>query len=346
MNGPHLRIGAISKSHTLPIDGRNSAYRAYVSRYRDKDGDVDVTKISAVNPKRQHDLDIEELEAGKSLFPSVLIPHAPHPIVQQKIIEPLGAKGHRLIEQDMLVHFNEFTAWLEQHSVNDVARAIARRKDAHWFPDPLRKDANKVYLEEAKHADEADNMNEQVVRKTGLIVPLSPISLPRRLRRLLSRMNPGDRRLAKYIFAVGTETTITGILSKIPKHEDVLSMVRLTIADHADDEAKHNSFFTALFDYIYPQLDASTRTSIGPFLPELIKTFLEPDRASLRCRLQVLGLTPAEASEVVADTYSEANITLGIAAAAAGTLALFRRHGILDDARTRDAFVRAGLING
>ena len=51
---------------------------------------------------------------------------------------------------------------------------------------------------------------------------------------------------------VVTETSITGVLSKLPKYDDVVSTVRLIVREHAIDEAKHNILFSALFDFLIP----------------------------------------------------------------------------------------------
>ncbi len=321
----------------------------YSSRYRDGNGDLDPAKIGGYEPSRQHRLDLDELDEGKRLYPHQLIPHYDHPLVQDALAR-LAAKDERLparaLEQDALGFFNAFTAWLEEYCVNDVLRDLAHGKDGLSLPARLRHDAHVTYGEEAHHAGVADDLTDQIERKTRLKLPAAPLALPRRIRRLRGLVPPEHRRLILYLIVIITETSITGVLSKLPKYEDVVSTVRAVVREHAFDEAKHNIIFSALFDLLYPQLDGRTRTLIGPLLPDLIKAFLEPDRRALRYRLEVLGLTRAAAAEVVADVYAEKNVIAGIAASAAGPLALFRRHGILDDPRTRDAFIRSGLIDG
>ena len=321
----------------------------YSSRYRDGNGDLDPGKIGGYEPSRQHRFDLDELDRGKRLYPHQLIPHADHPIVQEALAR-LAATDERLparaLEQDALGYFNGFTAWLEHYCVNAVLRDVAHGKEGLSLPARLRRDAFATYCEEANHACVADDLTDQIERKTGIKLPAAPLALPRRLRRLKGLVTPEHRRLMLYLFVVVTETSITGVLSKLPKYDDVASTVRAIVREHASDEAKHNVLFSALFDLLYPQLDGRTRTLIGPLLPAVIKAFLEPDRLALRSRLTVLGLTRAAAEEVVTDVYSDSKVITGIAASAAGPLALFRRHGILDDPRTRDAFIRSGLING
>jgi P-aminobenzoate N-oxygenase AurF len=321
----------------------------YASRYRDGNGDLDPGKIGGYEPSRQHRFDLDELDGGKRLYPHQLIPHADHPIVQEAMAR-LAAMDEQLparaLEQDALGYFNGFTAWLEHYCVNTVLQDVAHGKDGLSLPARLRRDAFATYCEEANHACVASDLTDQIERKTGIKLPSAPLALPRRLRRLRELVPPEHRRLVLYLFTIGTETAITGVLSKLPRYDDVAITVRAIVREHAVDEAKHNVLFSALFDHLYPQLDGQTRSLIGPLLPAVIKAFLEPDRRALRSRLTVLGLTRAAAEEVVADVYAESKVIAGIAASAAGPLALFRRHGVLDDSQTRDAFIRSGLING
>ena len=48
---------------------------------------------------------------------------------------------------------------------------------------------------------------------------------------------------------------------------------------------------------------------------------------------------------MVAETYPQDEVAASIAASAAGTVALFRRNGVLDDHRTLDIFGKYGLIS-
>src|SRR6185369_9789659 len=72
------------------------------------------------------------------------------------------------------------------------------------------------------------------------------------------------------------ETLISLILHQIPRDERVISAVRQSVADHADDEARHHSYFSNMLDIIWPQISKAQQAIIGPLLPHFIIKSLEP----------------------------------------------------------------------
>ena len=161
--------------------------------------------------------------------------------------------------------FNHFTAHLEHHFVNVVLLEIAYDKKRLGLPRLMRRDAFAIYLEEANHAHVADDLSYQIVGATGA----SPRALPKPLfyhrTRELEKLVPQEHRwLIKPLFVVGTETSITGVLSKVPKHEGVVTAVRDVLRDHAIDEAKHSAYFTAYFEELWGRLKPAHARRLGP----------------------------------------------------------------------------------
>ena len=346
-SGRELSPGQASGDHSPPpIMNDNEAPRLvrsgrYRSRYRDATGLVDTTKVGPYNA-RQRIVLREELEDGKVVYPSELIPHAAHPLIRDAIAaNPLLM---RRIQHDSLDWFNWFTSHLEHRFVNPVLLDLKEGSNGLSLPDMMRLDASVIHWEESGHAHVADELSYEIGKAT--CEPSKPQPRPEFYDRI-SRIEgcvPADLRpLVRLLFVVGTETSITGVLSKLPRHEGVVTAVRAVIRDHAADEARHSSYFTDVFEYVFPLLPSRARRTIGPLLPEIVGAFLEPDRRSVRHQLMALGFRPEETDLVVWESYPQIGIRAAIADSAAGTLALFRRHGVFKDPETLDAFYRSGL---
>jgi hypothetical protein len=312
------------------------------SRYRRDSGLIDPRKVGPYNAEQRVVL-LDELDSGKVVYPVELIPHAEHPYVRARTMA--DPELQRRLEHASLDWFNWFTSHLEHRFVNDVLLDLKDGADGLSLPDLMRLDAGAIYFEEAGHAHVADELSHEVGKATGE----SPISQPRpefydRITRIEGHVAPELRRLVRLLFVVGTETSITGVLSKLPKHEGVLTAVRDVIHDHSLDEARHSSYFTDVFEHVWFQLPSSARQAVGPLLPEIVDAFLMPDRRSVRHQLTLLGLGSDEIEQVVAESYSEAVVRAAVAGSAAATIALLRRNGVFEDPKTLDAFVESGFL--
>jgi hypothetical protein len=317
--------------------------KRHQSRYRHDSGLIDPKKVGPYIAE-QRLVSPEELESGKACYPADLIPHAAHPKLQALIAEK--PEVMRDLQVYALHWFNHFTTHLEHDFVNVVLLGIAYDKQRLGLPSMMRHDAFAIYLEEANHAHVADDLSFQIAMVTGAPTKTMPRPLFYRRTRELEKLIPREHNwLIKPLFAVGTETSITGVLSQVPKHNGVVTAVRDVLRDHATDEAKHSAYFTAYFEQLWEQLLRSQRLAVSPFLPAVIRAFLEPDWRAIRHQLGGLGLKSKEVDQVIAETYPEGEVAANIAASAAATIALFRRNRVLDDHRTMDIFGKYGLIS-
>jgi hypothetical protein len=324
------------------MQSNSSDPKRYLSRYRHNSGLIDRSKVGPYNAK-QRIVSLDELDSGKVVYPVDLIPHATHPRVLATIAEDPALL--RRLQHASIDWFNWFTSHLEHRFVNDVLLDIKDGADGLILPDMMRLDAREIYFEEAEHASVADELSFQIGKANGE----SPTSQPRpeffdRISRIEGQVSPELGRLVRLLFVIGTETSITGVLSKLPKNEEVVTAVRDVIRDHSVDEAKHSSYFTDVFEHVWPQLPSSARRTVGPLLPEIVAAFLRPDRRSVEHHLASLGLTAHDIEQVYQETYPEAAIRVAIADSAAGTLAFFRRNDVFKDPNTLDAFHNAGLL--
>jgi P-aminobenzoate N-oxygenase AurF len=274
-------------------------------------------------------------------FPPELVPAVSH-----RLVVAQGPDAVRSILVDRLHQYLQFTVELEATAVVPVTSAIARRRSGLLLPDAMYADAFRISTDEAWHAQFSYDLIMQVAATTG-IAPwfVEPPAFAGRLDEIRDQLDPALRRLPDLIFAVISETLISAILSDLPHDDRLPKAVRDAVADHAEDEGKHHAYFRTLLGFLWPALDAEQRRALGPWVPRLIWAFLEPDYRAMGHALAAVGLGPDEVEQVLHEAYPLAAVSRTIAGAAGSTVRYFREVGALDDARTRDAFCAAGLLD-
>jgi hypothetical protein len=258
-----------------------------------------------------------------------------------------GEDAMRAVLVQRLYQYLDFTVELENTAVIPVTSKIARGRAGLDLPDQMRMDAFKIVTDEAWHAQFSYDMMAQVQAATG--VPRragEPPQFAMRLTEIGRRLDPDLRGIEDLLFAVVSETLISATLSDLPTDRRLPDAVREVVADHAEDEGKHHAFFRSLLDFLWPSLSGAQRRGIGPWLPELIYAFLEPDYVATALALAEVGLSPREIECVLHDSFPEAAVQRGIADAARSTVRYFRAVGALDDSETLEAFAAARLLDG
>ena len=275
-------------------------------------------------------------------FPPELVPAATHPLVVER-----GEHTTRALLVRRLYQYLEFTVELEDTAVIPVASKIARARAGIDVPDQMRLDAFKIATDEAWHAQFSYDMIVQVQAATGVQRrACEPPQFVARLAEIGRGLDPDLRGIDDLLFAVVSETLISAILSDLPNDRRLPDAVREVVADHAEDEGKHHAFFRSLLSFLWPALTAEQRRRIGPWLPELIHAFLEPDYTATALALAESGLSGPEIERVVHEAFPKAAVRQSIAEAARSTVRYFRAVGALDDPGTFEAFVAAGLLDG
>ncbi|HEX2417102.1 MAG TPA: diiron oxygenase, partial [Micromonosporaceae bacterium] len=145
------------------------------------------------------------------------------------------------------------------------------------------------------------------------------------------------------LFSVVSETLISSILADVPRDRRLPQTVREVIRDHAEDEGRHHAYFRTVLHHFWPALDASDRRAIGPYLPEIILAFLEPDYQTVAGSLARIGHTAADVEQILAESWPTDRVRRDSAEAARYVIRYLEEVGALDDPRTKDAFTAAGL---
>ncbi|MDI6102288.1 diiron oxygenase [Actinoplanes sp. NEAU-A12] len=283
---------------------------------------------------------LEYGDADALYFPPELIPAVGHPIVREK-----GDAVARELLVRRLYQYLDFTTELEEIAVIPVVSKISRRRSGLELPAGMQSDAFKILTDEAWHAQFSHELALQVEQQTG--VPVGTPVPPAFLRRLddVRRRLPAEVRGAETLmFAVVSETLISGILAHLPNDDRLPAAVRDQVRDHAEDEGRHHVYFRSVLRHLWPALTSRAHREIGPYIPEMIYAFLEPDYAAVGGSLRAVGLSEVEAEQVVSESWPRRRVAADVAGGARSIVKYLGEVGVLDDARTRDAFLAAGLL--
>jgi P-aminobenzoate N-oxygenase AurF len=328
---------APASSTTVPDEGACPPPAGYDSAFGTWDRRASVRS----RPRRVLDDGSVVGDGGQTalFFPPELVPAARHPLVAGRG----GEAVHRTLVRS-LYQYLHFTQVLEQVAVIPVTTAISLGRSGVEMDARMRADAFAITTDEAWHAQFSHDFIGQVHSASG--VPPLPPEVPafvHRLAEIRCGLPPDARRLVDLFFAVVSETLISSILTDIPHDRRLPAALRELVTDHAADEGRHHAFFRGFLRVIWPQLDTCERRLIGPLIPELVRAFAEPDLRAVAAGLRAEGLSQAQASRVVGESYHKARSQERIAQVARATVGSFADVGALDEPATRAAFVAHGL---
>jgi hypothetical protein len=281
-----------------------------------------------------------EIEDAKLFFPNALIPH-----MQHEALSTLDPDQRRYLNAQHLYQWLEFTTHFEVAVVNRSCQRIAEGTAGLEVPVESRMAAFQIYIDEGYHSLYNLDVRLQLERASG--IPALPFEFGPFLRQLdaVGDDLPQLRLLIQLLQVIVFETLITSLLAEIPKDQNIKTLVRDTVRDHAVDEGRHHRYFANLFGKLWQQLDPTVRITVAPFLPELIVRSLRPSLRSHRSALRHIGVPDALVADILAESYSPAATLDYIRDASARTVALFTRCGVLEVPGAADAFHHFGLLN-
>jgi hypothetical protein len=282
----------------------------------------------------------EESHGGLSYWPPELAGFVSHPLVAER---GRAVRDELLVRQ--LYQYLQFTANYEMRVINRATELIANGRTGLTLPTAVRLDAYKIYCDEGYHALYSFDVIAQVEEASG--IQHRPFDFDATLRYLHEAQDAAPDRLrtaVALLVVIVFETLVTATLTQIPRHGNVISLVREVVRDHAQDEGCHHAYFSKFFGYLWGQLSAGDRRALGPLLAEFIVRPLEPQLGTLRDALLLAGLSRDATEEVLEDSFPPGRAQETIRTTAKSTLRLFGRHGLYDDPATREAFEARGLL--
>ena len=317
----------------MPINSGARKPAAYNSMFREWDAQASVRSDPRIVFQ-------DEESMGKVYFSPDLVPIVKHPLVVK-----LGLAVRREILIQHLYNYFDFTACFEVEVVNWGVKQIFLKQTGFELPGEMLFDAYKIYCDEAYHSLFSADLKFQVQAATGIAPnPLDFRAFLLKLEKVQADV-PADLKPTTRLFIVILfETLISLILHQIPRDGQVISAVRQSVADHADDEARHHAYFSTMLDIIWPQIPRAQQAIIGPLLPQFIIKSLEPHYETIKQRLAKFDLTRDEVEQVVEESYPYAEVIAGLRKTARVTLSILERNGIYEDSKTLAAFQASGLL--
>ena len=194
-----------------------------------------------------------------------------------------------------------FTINLELLVVNPNLLRLAKQSRTLNLTDDENLAIHKMYIDEGFHALFCVDLVQQVEVMTNIKPKFkSEPSFMRKLKLMNNMAN--DEFISGILFTCVAETLITSNLTDVTRQGDTPISVRHVMQDHAQDEARHHAFFKAFIRKIYRENPLSLRNVLH-LVPYSIMAFIEPDREHLRLGMMQVGVSRADAEQIIADTY-------------------------------------------
>ncbi|AFY57187.1 P-aminobenzoate N-oxygenase AurF [Rivularia sp. PCC 7116] len=267
-------------------------------------------------------------------FSPDLMPLASHPAIASDSERWLQVLAYKLLG------YLKFTTLLELNYVNPITAALAAGRAPFKVTAQQRSDALRVYCDEAGHALFTEELTTQVQKKFGLHQsmlgrPRMELVLEKILEENKTELSP---HLIKLFFVAISETLISRYLNSLPHDEKVDPLVRQVVADHADDEVRHNIYYRNIFPILWDSLTCYEKEEVGKLLPKLVCAFLGPDKDFEYRVLRQIGFKQADAKGILEETYIPSEVAKSVKNAAAPTLKMFRDAGIFNIAAVEQVF--------
>jgi hypothetical protein len=284
---------------------------------------------------------LESQDPETLYFPPELLPIVSHPLVRTRGPEVVH---HLLVHR--LYDYLHFTTDLEEIAVMPVATRISRGRAGLDLPEKMRADAFKIVTDEAWHAQFSYDLIRQVEEETGIAWQDRelPAFVPR-LDAIRARLPEHLQGAEGLLFSVVSETLISSILADVPRDHRLPQAVRELVRDHAEDEGRHHVYFRTVLHHFWPALGISAQRAIGPYLPEIILAFLEPDYRAVARSLRRVGHGAAEIEQILAESWPKPRAAKDAAEAARCVIKYLTEVGALNDPQTAEAFAAAGLVS-
>lgn len=267
-------------------------------------------------------------------FSPDLMPLASHPAIEKDSERWLQVLAYKLLG------YLKFTTLLELNYVNPITAALAAGRAPFKVTAQQRSDALRVYCDEAGHALFTEELAMQVQETFGLHPsmlgrPRMELVLEKILEENKSELSP---HLIKLFFVAISETLISKYLNSLPHDKNVDPLVREVVADHADDEAKHNIYYRNLFPILWDNLTCYEKEEIGKLLPKLVCAFLGPDKEFEYRVLRQIGFNQNDAKGILLEVYIPSEVASSVKKAASPTLKMFEDAGVFEIAAVEQVF--------
>lgn len=258
-------------------------------------------------------------------FSPNLVPVASHPIVVKK-----GCTQEVLVHH--LYNYLQFTISLEHDAINSVLHKIATGRSCIQASRQDRLAAHRIVCDEAFHALFSAEFASELLDHMSISPTVYRLNgaphYQSVLEKIKAEVSLEEADLVDFLFAVTSETLITGTLVRGPRDARVAHCVREMLRHHATDEAFHHIYFANLFGKTWSCLSVQMQGQLAKLLPSFLFAFLSPDFELLARMLHEFGFSDAETTKILRESYPVERQVSSAIESSKGTVALARKNGV------------------
>ena len=259
------------------------------------------------------------------------------PILRDAALQALSDDQLQEVLAGHLAMLLRFTVWLEMNPVLQVCQSIFEGRFARLaLPEPTRQLALHIITDEVSHTD----LCFEYLRQLEQSVPVPNIDVEgfhqRGLQAFVDATPEDFRNIAMLAYVVASETTFTSALDIAPTDQRVRRQIRELLRDHADDERRHQEYFSGILRSLWVATQASERKALAELLIRALETFLWPDPELLN--ESIACLIPAQSHQIVDRVMHSQDLLRELRRSAEPMIVVLREVGAFHDADIVDVF--------
>ena len=198
------------------------------------------------------------------------------PLLTHEVFFDLSIDRLQEVEIQLLYKYLRFTEYLETKLVNKVILKIFNDEYSLGFPDKLRKEAYKIYCDEAYHALQAADMIEQIEEVSGVAPLKIPVDIDAELKQLEAIFPTEIAPYFDLFFVSVAENLVSQELNGYIKDKSIHPQILALMRDHARDEMAHAQFFRDIMHQIYLQIGEQLFEQFVGYIPQFLEAYLIP----------------------------------------------------------------------
>lgn len=268
------------------------------------------------------------------------------PILAHPYLKNLDQDKEQYILGRFLLQFLEYGTILEHEFINTILAEMAMGECGIPLPDRMRRDAFKIYTDEAYHACFNMEATHQIRDYIGLPVseawPLQNSRLTG-LRKLIPLNQSKENFLVRFGIVVASETIAPKELSETMKGI-VIDPIYNLFVDHAEDEKKHCMYFSTLFEVVWNYLSDDEKQYLGMMFPKILKAFVDINKIALFEALDKIEVDRDSAEKIINESYPENFCVNRALSVASSTFYNLERLNVYDIPGVKDEFIKEGFF--
>lgn len=259
------------------------------------------------------------------------------PILHDAALRTLSqAQLERALEVHLAILLH-FTTWLELNPVLEVCRTIFENGyNRLVFSEATRETALKIMTDEVSHTDLCFEYLQEIEATISTTSSEVAEVSAQRLKEFVASTPEAYRDIAVLAYVLASETTISAALEVAPSDNRVRSRVREILRDHAEDERRHQSYFSEILQNLWAATPDEDIVALSQLLYRALSEFVIPNIKILE--LEARQVIPALAEEVALRVAASSATQVLARRSAAPMISILRKLGAFSDIQVVVAF--------